>query len=97
MSNEPKDLSPALALALGFVPSATLLTIFGYASLNQKVTNTMFLMAALLSVVCCFTSSFLLFRRKTGLAIVAGILLLLVNFGITFFLGCMALLNGMRS
>ena len=44
--------------------------------------------------ICCFTSSFMLFRRKTALAFFAGILFLLLNGFITFFFGCTALLSG---
>jgi len=49
--------------------------------------------ASIVSVGCCFTASFLLFRRKTGWAIAVGVLFLLLNGAISFFLGCVAASN----
>ncbi len=51
---------------------------------------------SLLSLGCCFTSSFMLFRRQTGWAITCGLLLFLFNGAIAFFAGCVALMRGMN-
>jgi len=50
--------------------------------------------ACFATVVCCFISSFMLFSRRTSLAIVAGILFLLLNAVIAFGFGCAAMLGG---
>jgi hypothetical protein len=48
------------------------------------------MVACVLSVACCFVSSFMLFARRTGLAILAGVLFLILNGFIAFFFGCTA-------
>jgi len=93
--NEPPKKSPALALALGFTPAALLLGIISLSGQSGPHSNVLW-PAFGLSVVCCFTSSFMLFWRKTGWAIACGLLLLLLNAGISLFTGCMALLSGMK-
>jgi hypothetical protein len=80
-----------LALVLAFVPAIILLAT----SPDFFRRNPMPLVAGvfLVSVGCCFTSSFLLFRHKSTWAIVVGILFLLLNLLISFCLGCLTLFN----
>ena len=102
MNDKPaeKKKSPALALMLAFAPTAMVLAIIGLALLAEAMKFTLPLgpgWVVLLCVgcgICCFTSSVMLFRRKTGLAIFGGILFLLLNGFITFFFGCSAMLSG---
>jgi len=47
----------------------------------------------LVSLVCCFASSFLLFKRKTNRAIFCGVLLMLLNGFISLAFGCGAVFN----
>jgi len=76
---------------LAFAPAAVFLTLLGVSAASGKnLTLPSLWTACIVSVVCCFTSSLLLFRRKTAWAIAVGILFLLVNGGIAFFLGCVA-------
>ncbi len=92
--SEPTGKSPALALVLAFVPGAILLTLLGVsAAVGKDLTIPLLWTASIVSVGCCFTASFLLFRRKTGWAIAAGVLFLLLNGAISFFLGCVAASN----
>lgn len=106
MDNEPiqptdeKRKSPASALILGFAPTAILLFIFflGSTGLFDKTSkslgNTVLGLVCIVSVGCCFASSFLLFRRKTALAIFGGMVFLLLNGFIAFFSGCVVALGG---
>jgi len=92
--SEPTGKSPALALVLAFVPGAILLTLLGVsAAVGKDLTIPLLWTASNVSVGCCFTASFLLFRRKTGWAIAVGVLFLLLNGAISFFLGCVAASN----
>jgi len=92
--SEPTGKSPPLALVLAFVPGAILLTLLGVsAAVGKDLTIPLLWTASIVSVGCCFTASFLLFRRKTGRAIAAGVLFLLLNGAISFFLGCVAASN----
>jgi len=99
---DEKRKSPALALIIGFAPTAFLLFIF-FLSSNEFFNQTsksfqgiVLGVACVVSIGCCFASSFLLFRRKTGLAIFVGIIFLLLNGSIAFFSGCLAVLSGAR-
>ena len=102
MDDEPNNQtgSAAPALILAFAPTAMVLAFFGLSQLAQAVKFKLpqspgwVMLLSLACGCCCFTSSFLLFRRKTGLAIFWGILFLLLNGSITFFLGCVAALSG---
>ena len=84
---------------LAFAPTAMVLAIIGLDLLAEAKKFTLPQSpgwVALLCVVCgicCFTSSVMLFRRKTGLAILGGILFLLLNGLITFFFGCTAMIS----
>ena len=75
------------ALFLAFLPSAMLL---GLTVLRPNIQRNMLMVACVLSVACCFVSSFMLFARRTGLAILAGVLFLILNGFIAFFFGCTA-------
>ncbi len=85
--NEPdkKKKSPALALVLAFLPSVMILAILPFAR-NANPSTALLIAGFVISVVCCFTSSFMLFRRGTGLAILGGIIFLLLNCVVSFFL-----------
>ncbi len=47
-----------------------------------------------ISIACCFASSFMLFARKTGLAVFVGVVFMILNGLIAFFFGCAAVLQG---
>jgi hypothetical protein len=79
--------SPALALGIAFLPAAMLLGLF---TLERKVQPEHLQAACIISVLCCFVSSFMLFARLTVLAILAGLFFLLLNAAIAFFFGCAA-------
>jgi hypothetical protein len=87
--NEPKNMknSSALALCLAFVPAAMLLALI---AVGGNPGPGMMMAACIGSVACCFSSSFMLFARKTGLAIIVGVLFLILNGLIAFFFGCAA-------
>jgi predicted permease len=87
--------SPALALLLAFLPSAMILAILPFAR-NTNPSTALLIAGFVISVVCCFTSSFMLFRRGTGLAIFGGIIFLLLNGVVSFFFGCGAILTQMK-
>ena len=94
---EPRVLvSPMRSLIIGFTPSALLLAAFGVVSaLNLPKADSAVLLwcCSAVSVVCCFVASGMLFSRKTGGAILGGIMLMLLNAFIAFFFGCCASLN----
>jgi hypothetical protein len=84
---------PLLALFLGFVPAALILVALQMGTL-QDPSSSLFAAGAVGTLICCFIASFLLFRHRTGLAVAGGLLFLLLNGAIAFFLGCGALLAG---
>ena len=89
--SERSKIYPAPALVLAFAPAVVFLTLLGISAASGKnLTIPALWMACMASVICCFASSFLLFRRKTGWAIAAGIFFLFLNGAISFFLGCVA-------
>ena len=96
MNSEPppipprKSLVPAILLA--FSPTLTVLAV---ATIQPSRDHMMVacLIAAILSLVSCFLSSFLLIRRDTSGAIIFGVLLDLLNLLISAGLGCAALLS----
>ena len=91
MSDKTNDIGALwwVAVILGFAPAAFLLA---FRSGNSS--GDLLIGATLISIVCCFGSSFILFRRGSGLAVVGGVLFLIVNGAIAFFLGCAAILSG---
>jgi hypothetical protein len=87
---EKSKKSPAVALLLAFLPTAIMLSL---RVLRPNISNTMLIVACVVSVICCFVSSSMLFARRSGLAILAGLFFLLLNGLIAFFLGCVASLG----
>ncbi len=92
LAGRPPGKSPAFALLLAFVPSALFLT---FATLRLPPSVLSFSAVALVSLGCCVTSSFILFKRKTKTSIVVGIIFLLLNAGMAFFMGCSAWIMSM--
>lgn len=94
---DPKP-SPALALMLGFAPTVIvlLLVMISTTGAGNSLPNWKSLPIVLCGICafCCFTSSFLLFQRRTAMAIVGGLLLMLINGCIAFFFGCVAFIGG---
>ena len=95
LNNTPPRKSPALALALAFLPAALALA-FGLTSGQDGPSRAVLWTICAVSVVCCFTAAFLLFRHKTGWAIALGVVFLLLNAAISFCVGCVAVLKGMK-
>ena len=61
-----------MALVLAFAPAAVFLAMLGLSAASGKnLTISSLWTACIISVICCFAASFLLFRRKTGWAIAA--------------------------
>jgi hypothetical protein len=91
---KPKS-SPLIALLLGFTPAAILIAVVN--GVGQKVPNAeqnKFLwVACIVSIICCFVSSAMLFERRTGGAIAGAFLLMFLNAFIAFFFGCCASIN----
>jgi len=88
--------SPAVALVVGFIPSALILGAIAVASstnLGKQESDALLWICSVISVFCCFGASIALFSRKTSGAITGGILLLLLNAFIAFFFGCCASIN----
>jgi|SRR6185312_7539644 hypothetical protein len=94
--DKPRSKSPVFALVLAFLPAAIALAL-GLSSGQDGPSAIVLWSICAVGVVCCFTSSFMLIRRKAVWAIVLGILFLLLNMGISFFVGCVAVLKGMNS
>ena len=97
--NEPdiKKKSPAFALMMAFVPSILVLIIFsffsgpGISSPDYFVEISIFF--GLISLACCFASSFMLFSSKKGIAIGAALTFLVLNICISLYFGCLAIIN----
>ncbi len=95
----PPRRSPTMALLIGFAPSVILLagiTIATTAPLSNDASAVLLWLGSGVSVLCCFTASILIFSRKTGAAIFWGLVLLLLNGFIAFFLGCCASLSNTK-
>lgn len=96
MNSEPPPLPPkkplATALILAFAPSILALFLAMINPPKEKLVPCL-IFAAIVSLVCCGASSFMLIRRNTSAAIVFGILLGLLNLLISAGLGCVALLS----
>lgn len=90
--------SPVPALIIGFLPSAVALLLISTSSLlpnlSNSTTQVLLTLGCVVSLACCVAASILLFKRRTGLAILGGVLLLLLNAFIAFFSGCAALFTG---
>lgn len=89
-----RNLAPALVI--GFLPAAMVLAGIAIASgmrLGPETVKALLLLACIVSIFCCFTSSIMLFRRHTGRALAGGILLMLLNGFIAFFFGCCVALS----
>jgi len=93
-SNDPgkiqpreKKESPRFALILAFIPAAMVLALLTF---KPNIRQGGLTGACILSATCCFISSFMLFSRRTGPAILAGIIFLILNGLIAFFFGCAA-------
>lgn len=86
--NEPNEKrSPALALVIAFIPAAMFL---GLVTLKFNVSQDALMVPCIISAICCFVSSFMLFNRQTSVAIGVAIIFLLLNVLIAFFFGCAA-------
>jgi hypothetical protein len=85
-TNESKGTttSTMVGLVLAFVPSALILVLIKSDGGNYLVP------ACIISIICCFTSSFMLFSRGTGWSVFLGLTFLVLNVAIAFFLGCTA-------
>ncbi|HEY5345265.1 MAG TPA: hypothetical protein VIK62_02855 [Verrucomicrobiae bacterium] len=94
MSDEPnqKGKSSALALLLAFMPSFMLL---GVLTITGHTNHPAIIFAALCcaSAVCCIVSAFLLFQHNVWWATLIALTFFLLNLGVSFFLGCGAILN----
>jgi hypothetical protein len=79
-----------LGLVVAFLPAAMLL---GLNTFKLNISQGSLMIPCILSVGCCFVSSALLFPRRTALAIIAGLFLLVINGFIAFLFGCMATIH----
>ena len=84
-----KKKSRTIALFLAFLPSVMVLGALASRTNNKDALQA----ACFLSVICCFVSSFMMFARRTALAILAGVAFLILNGMISFFFGCAASLG----
>ena len=83
---------PVVALLLGFLPTALVLAVV---AIDKNPSSTLLILGAIGTLVCCFGASLQLFRHSTALAVVAGVLLLLLNGALSLLLGCGAILSGL--
>lgn len=84
------------ALIIGFLPAALVMATIAVASamnLGREASNALLWLCSIVSGICCFAASILLFKRHTGRAMAGGILLLLLNAFIAFFFGCCAAIS----
>ena len=84
-----------LALLLAFVPSVLLVSFATFAN-RSTPPAVLCALLCLVSLACCFGSSFLLFQRNKVVATIVGILFLLLNGLISFFFGCATILTGLK-
>lgn len=89
-----KNFPVSLGILIGFTP-AILLSVAAVARLGEysHLQRYLFVAIFLISLLCCVTSSAILFTRNRWYAILGGILLLLVNLVIVFFSGCCAVIK----
>lgn len=99
MSEEPVQENPkgsgwvkTVGLFLAFMPSA-----FALGIINKEPTEKSVVALCVVSFICCFASSFMLFRRGTAWSIAFGVMFLMLNAFITvvslLFLGCTAMMK----
>lgn len=82
-----------LGLFLAFVPALIFLSLANSHVLAGNHLGNTFWAAFLVSVVCCFVSSFLLVRHQTLWAIIVGFLFFWLNAMISCLLGCGAVFS----
>jgi len=88
--HQSNNKSFVFGLLLAFAPAAMLLGLFTCATAYfwANWPWEMVLVPCLVSVACCLVSSFMLFSRRTGLAIAIAAVFLILNGLIAFFFGC---------
>jgi hypothetical protein len=85
-------------LLLAFVPAAIFLGLLTNAQHFFLTWPWYWLLApCLASLACSFLSSHMLFERRKGLAIAAGVVLLIVNCQIVFLFGCATLVKAVAT
>jgi len=90
--DKPKKKSSAFAFPLAFVPSLLLVGFFSFFSSGNPPAILLAILC-LISIVCCFVSSYLLFQRNKVLVTVFGVIFVLLNGLISFFFGCATILT----
>ena len=90
-----KKKSSVLALPLAFVPSVLLVGTASFFN-HGNPPALLFASMCLISIACCFASSFLLFRRNKVMATIFGVVFLLLNSLISFFFGCVTILTNAK-
>jgi hypothetical protein len=93
--NESKKKSSMFAIPLAFVPSLLLVGTFSFFN-HGNPPAMLFAIMCLISIACCFASSFLLFQRNKVLATIFGVIFLLLNGLISFFFGCATILTNAK-
>ena len=100
MNNEPsQQRRTGFALLLGFLPTAFVLAIVGFApeslSLDWRdaAFRRMSLLVCSVSLTSSFASALFLLRQKKGAPLVIGILLLVLNAAIAFLFGLATLVG----
>jgi hypothetical protein len=78
-----------VALLLAFLPAVAAVGLFGGYAQSSPPTR-LLVAVVILAILCCFTSSFILFRSNSGWVLLLGLLFMVLNGGISFFLGCAA-------
>jgi hypothetical protein len=73
---------------MAFTPAAMLMGLLAIKRDFSNVSPIVLVAACVVSLACCFGASFMLFARRTALAIVAGVLFLILNGFITLAFGC---------
>jgi len=96
MNPEPPPLPSkqpiTLAVIFAFLPAAIGLAVATLPVPKEQFPPTC-VIGAIMALICCATSSVLLFRRNTTVAVVFGILLGLLNLMIVGGIGCAAMLS----
>jgi sugar phosphate permease len=100
MSDKPDQTEPngsekkwsAFAFPLAFVPSLLLVGFFSFFARGNPPAILLAILC-LISIVCCFVSSYLLFQRNKVLVTIFGVIFVLLNGLISFFFGCATILT----